>query len=333
VNLPLDSLLSGKRSCELPPRVISFGVLVPKVFYRIAANSCENSDQESVLIHNSILSFFLGTNGDKNKTGVNKVGWDIDMFLLESADLWEESNALGISTSNDKDRVVFPLTRLWQPSSLVEDEILPIISNAMKNEIDSEKKESNAPKRLQVWDLGCGSGRDICFLAEEIKALYNLDKTEKDIKFIGMDRHKASKDRSTLLWKNRKIEDITDWLNIDLKKVHIFNDEVENNKDNTIFIIFAVRYLNLKLINYIASEECPLPLNTIYAMSHFCKIDDDRPWEFEHPKVHNVLQRNQLKNLFEQSSKWKIIKDEIVTEGADGDYGRPMIYFIAQRCD
>ena len=284
VNLPLDSLLSGKRRCELPPLVMSFGVLVPNEFYRISTNSCE-TNEESALIHNSILSFFLGTNSGKNKTGVNKVGWDIEFFLLESSDLWKESSALGISTSTDKDEVEFPLPRLWQPSSLVEDEIFPIISNVLKNEFDSEKKDSNAFKRIQVWDLGCGSGRDICFLAEEIQSSHNLNKANTNIQFIGMDRHKASKDRSTLLWKNRKIEDVTNWLNIDLKKVHLFNNEVINNKDDNRFVIYAVRYLNLKLSNYIASEECALPLNAIYAMSHFCRIDDDHPWEFEHPKV------------------------------------------------
>lgn len=312
-------------------------------YYSIAPKNDhnENHEKKSILVHNKILSFFLGSNhgsekGEESSRSGNiknkKSGWNIDFLILESSDLWKESNSLGISTSSNKSEILFPFTRLWQPSKLVEDELFSIISNIIKSNIDLENKETNLPKKLQVWDLGCGAGRDLCFLAEETKSLYYQDDTTKNlIEFIGMDRHKASKDRSTLLCKNRMVEDITSWKQFDLKKVHLFHDEIMNNRDVTTFIIFAVRYLNMKLLTYISSEECQLPPDTIYAMSHFCQIDDEHPWEFDHPKKENVLQRNQLKHLFGQTERWKIIKDEIVIEGADGDHGRPMIYFIAQR--
>jgi len=132
----------------------------------------------------------------------------------------------------------------------------------------------------------------------------------------------------------------------------------KNNNDgnsNGVICLYAIRFLNRKLIHYIAHdgdnednedndkggigsicsedddalEPMSFQKGTLFAMSHFCKSHDGAIWDFDHPKVKSVLERNELSNLFTKTNKWKILHDEICL--VDGDHGRTLIHFVAER--
>eukprot|EP00122_Pirum_gemmata_P011493 Pgem_evm1s10648 len=90
-------------------------------------------------------------------------------------------------------------------------------------------------------DLGCGSARDLCFLAERAK----VRNPEKYIRFFGLDRHCSAEKRGEALFKNHNVEFIK-IENIDLRKIDLFWNFVRCNSesgDNSV-LIYAVRYLN-----------------------------------------------------------------------------------------
>ncbi len=80
-----------------------------------------------------------------------------------------------------------------------------------------------------------------------------------------------------------------------------------------------------------------LPFGTVIAISHFCKSEEGASWNFDHPKESNVLERFELKCLFDNAHendnncnerRWHILKDDLIV---DGDHGRTMIQFIARK--
>jgi len=113
--------------------------------------------------------------------------------------------------------------------------------------------------------------------------------------------------------------------------------------------LFAIRFLNRKLLSYVAESRSTdepitnnntsfntihspphplvLPVGTIFAMSHFCKPNEGASWNYDHPKESSVLNRWELKNLFEHES-WQIMKDDLTI---DGDHGRTLIQFVVKK--
>jgi hypothetical protein len=67
---------------------------------------------------------------------------------------------------------------------------------------------------------------------------------------------------------------------------------------------------------------------TLFALSHFCKPYSGAPWDFDHPKEKSVLERDELKTLFENTKRWQILHNELAN---DGDHGRTLIRFVAKR--
>ena len=61
VNLPLEFILNGQRSCELPPRNTSFSILVPCMYYTRTENS------NVVLLDSELLNFFNATQSKVTK--------------------------------------------------------------------------------------------------------------------------------------------------------------------------------------------------------------------------------------------------------------------------
>jgi len=320
-----------------------------------------------------------------------------------------------------------PLPRLWKPDPLVQKDVLHFLKmklvshlspDSTSNESINEEMVKN--QELQVWDLGSGSGRDLAFLAEELKCHFYNHLSEKEetkasspcfpFQFVGFDNHKGSSKRCMPFWKHRLVSDVTYSFLFDLNKVPLFQEllakqhqkqpadsshEIDNlnnsykedesnekaiattaslreeedhstnksdqnnqakknpndvfhamttttNKSlssfpfsrNKLICLYAIRYLNRKLLHYITSDECLfLEKGTVFAMSHFCKKDQDCKWEFDHPKEKHVLERMELYDLFTTGNKskqnqWEVLKNDICL---DGDHGRTLIQFVAIR--
>lgn len=389
VNLPLSTLLSGERSCELPPRHVEFAILIPRqstqAFFQDNNKDC------------SIHELFFAS--QSKSTMQSRKPWLVRQVLMEDDGLWNDAKELGVmqyncsqGSSEGDDKLPFRrLPRLWKPDPLISSEMLPLLKRWMKETEKSNPDNTNDYVKSNtidsevglVLDLGSGSGRDICYLAEEIKEFQHLSLHEnnhpnhcvRSVRFVGLDNHKGSAKRCMPLWKNRGVDDITDPLLLDLNKLHRVRDHFMNVSklqskpvpNSKILCIFAIRFLNRRLLSYIANSQSTddailpeaasasssaksksaihsppppvvLPLGTLLAISHFCKPHDGAAWNFDHPKQSSVLERWELKNLFEGvvSQKgddgtvpsWEIVKDDICT---DGDHGRTLIQFIARK--
>lgn len=351
VNLPLETLLSGERSCELPPRHVEFAILVPST----CTDAFVSRNSEC-----SIHKLFFASKS--SATQQSRKPWLVRQVILENENLW---NAVGLlnniecSNSGGKSSELSfrPLPRLWKPDPLVSSGLLPILKEWISNTYDNCQHSPHI-----VFDLGSGAGRDVCYLAEETKAFYHNSVLKQQAKeqnihqfplhFVGVDNHKGSARRCEPLWRNRSIDDITTSHLLNLNKLDLVNDcftntsfikqTAENDKStSTVFCIYAIRFLNRKLLSFIANSTSSdnegtsslcLPTGTIIAISHFCKPTKTAEWNFDHPKVSNVLDRDELSTLFGSKNndveRWTILKDDICY---DGDHGRTLIQFIARK--
>ncbi|GFH43931.1 hypothetical protein CTEN210_00405 [Chaetoceros tenuissimus] len=291
VHLPFEDLQSGERSCELPPRNVQFAILIP---------SHTNMD----LVHEL---FF----GRKSKaTQQSRKPWFVLQILIENESLWSDAEALNLVCKEALD----PLcqARLWKPDGMVENTLLPLLQDKFK----SESCES-----FTIWDLGSGAGRDVCFLAEELKHIST--NMSKNFTIVGFDNHKGSAARSNPFWKNRGVADVTASKLLNLQHVHLLHDAIQEEKN--LVCLYAVRFLNRTMLRFIAS--CT-NIKGIFAMSHFCKETKDSEWNFEHPNVKHVLERNELEELFSAENGWETLHDSICM---DGDHGRTLIHFCARK--
>lgn len=297
VNLPFDELLSGARSCELPPRDLNFAILVP------AHVSRDDIDQ-----------FFFAT--QSTATLQSRKPWLVRQMIFESNDFWDDAKAVGLHPNSDEPsgHYQFPLPRLWKPDSMVEQILKPLLVN----------KFVTGDGEFVVWDLGSGAGRDVSFLAEELKKANIEEKVSRPLKVVGFDNHKGSAKRALPLWKNRMVDDVTNCQLINLKNLNVVEKAIED--ESGLLCLYSVRFLNRRLIEWLA---CKARLRTgcIFAISHFCK-EDGTAWTWDHPKEHSVLSRHELHDLFSSGSDWKILHDNICL---DGDHGRPMVHFCAEK--
>ncbi len=353
VNLPLETLISGERSCELPPRHVEFAILIPSIYTEVF-----QSRNSECSIHNLFFA------SKSSATQQSRKPWLVRQVILENEHLWNEvgllsdikCNTVGSCESKSSELSFRPLPRLWKPDPLVSSGLLPILKDWISNTKDNHQDTPSI-----VFDLGSGAGRDVCYLAEETKAFFHNTVLQQQTKeqnnnqfplhFVGVDNHKGSARRCEPLWRNRMIDDIATSLLLNLNKLDLVNDcftntsfinqTTKNNKSpSKVLCIYAIRFLNRKLLSYIANStssdnESPslrLPIGTIIAISHFCKPTKTAEWNFDHPKVSNVLDRDELSTLFgsknDDVEKWEILKDDICH---DGDHGRTLIQFIARK--
>lgn len=344
VNLPLQTLLSGERSCELPPRHVEFAILIPRQYTQQFLERSGDCD-----IHQL---FFASMS---KSTLQSRKPWLVRQILIDSDTLWKDASELGLvkSYSDRESTTSFQrLPRLWKPDP-ISTNILPILKEWTVNEDNN--------RIGLVLDLGSGAGRDVCYLAEELKQYQCTQKSTKNsIHVIGIDNHKGSAKRCIPLWKNRRVDDITYSLLLDLNKLHQVRSTLMDTtkllsqpmqQQSEIICLYAIRFLNRKLVSYIANSTIHaetdsiesnsrakstihtppqppiLPIGTIFAMSHFCKPKDGAIWDFDHPKESSVLERSELKKLFENKG-WQVLKDDIIL---DGDHGRTLVQFIAKK--
>lgn len=347
VNLPLDALLSGDRSCELPPRNLEFAILVPKV------HTGAFSRRDGCVVHQLFFSEFSSSTKQTRKP------WMVKQVLFDNDELWNAADELNLLQNKESasNRLKQPLKqpRLWNPDPLVT-ELMPLLKNWLAHEYDNQMG--------LVYDLGSGAGRDVCYLAEETKEFLSLQKCNRSLHFVGVDNHKGSARRCDPFWESRGVTHLTSTCLLDLNRLKKVQEHfvdatrpdaaIDHGRRPTVLCLYAVRFLNRKLLTYLASatdksniergddattetssKKCmhapppsiELETGTIIAISHFCKPHVGAPWPFEHPKETSVLDRHELTTLF-SSKNWHVIKDEIVR---DGDHGRNLIQFIAKK--
>jgi len=303
IHIPFESLLNGQRSCELPPRFIHFAIL---------ASSSSFDTTVSKSPQDTIINFFFASQSPT--TCQSRQPWKLQYIIWGKNDHddeedWLRGQQMGIpivlgNDFNDKihnDRSSFlPPPRLWSPDPLIQFHLLPLLQQFIDDYINqkcSVQQQHQSPMCndddiQEILDLGCGSGRDICFLATELKFYFfqrllhirsfsslPSNTIPFPFRFIGMDHHKGSSKRCLPLWKQYQVQDITCAVRMDL-------DKIQDWRANSMVCIYAVRYLNRKILLDLNTTDtsCPLKPGTIFALSHFCK-EPHQSWDFEHPKV------------------------------------------------
>lgn len=347
VNLPFETLLSGERSCELPPRTVPFAILVP-------ASYCDNGILSKTHNIHVIFDLFFAT--VSKATGQSRTPWLVQQILCECSDIddtssacsciWDDARSMNVLDDTSIEPGVTVAPRLWKPDPLVHDTLLPLLKERLKAwsiEMNGTKKSGTKQQQQQimgeVWDMGSGAGRDLCFLAEELQHYHRHElKMSGDIRlpilFVGIDNHKGSAKRCVPLWKHRGVGDITKSVLMNLKKLDSVQDAMA--KTNVI-LSYAVRYLNRPLMNFLASncEE-----NALFALSHFCRKEDGL-WNFDHPKINSVLEYGEIKRLFcgtcssggkerygTKCGDWEVLENKLCS---DADFGRTMVNFVSCR--
>jgi hypothetical protein len=234
-----------------------FGILLDEVTPLSQEDSMEDC----------VLDLFFATSS--KATHQSRKPWNVQLILLSNDELWMDAKKLGIYNSKKED---IPQPRLWQPDPLISDILWPILQTLLPK-LNSQ--------HCTIWDLGSGSGRDVCFLAEKIKS---LRETKSECRIVGFDNHKASAQRSVPFWHRRHVSDFTEAKNLNLNKIDLIQQEMHNYH---VICIYAVRFLNRKLFSFLASNS-DLQAGTLFAASHFCKPHKDAIWPFDHPKVRHI---------------------------------------------
>jgi hypothetical protein len=302
VNLPLPQLLSGERSCELPPRHVPFSILIPNDYI----SSFLSNDDSSCTIH----SLFFAT--QSTSTLQSRKPWLVRHVILEHDLLWIEAKKLDLLVEKNEDlpgdetgattNCPFQkLDRLWKPDPLISSDILPLLREKLILDKDMNLGENHSNSSQEqnhgiIIDLGSGAGRDVCFLAEELKEFYfssstshnqqmsTITPTEFPLRFIGIDNHKGSSKRCIPLWRHRGVHDVSQSVLLNLDKWNQVRDFLEatipshQQDDNCspILCIYAIRYLNRKLFANLAN-------------STYSNASQDRTHDLAHAKTESEI--------------------------------------------
>ena len=265
VHLPFESLVSGERSCELPPRNIPFAILIPST---TASCSCYNNHtnnnqskhhhndntKESTTIQNNtspILDFFFATTS--KATSQSRKPWLVQQIIYENDIMWKDARDLDIyvinndschnknhDDDNDDDdgkSNYQPLPRLWKPDPMVQCTLLPLLKQKLDDDIIAFS-QPYSPSSFIICDLGSGAGRDVCYLAEELQFYLHQQHQQQhktlmqssfitQLCIIGIDNHKGSEKRCIPFWKNRNVNHITKSLYLDLNKLKVFHQQIQ----------------------------------------------------------------------------------------------------------
>jgi len=333
VHLPFMSLVNGERSCELPPRNVEFAILVypghdllqcqcnqgTERCGHCKSSSSDTSDSKRSKTSSDIVEFFLAR--QSKVTMQSRTPWSVRQVIWDCDETWRQASDLGILVQGSSAAatehcipVFYPLPRLWKPDPMMETVVLPLLKQLLKEctfkspTVNAQNWGVISSPLYEIWDLGSGAGRDVCFLASELK--HYLSESQlchnpcasqsstwtQPIRIVGIDNHKGSARRCQPLWKHNHVQDITEARCMDLNKVSELHKLLSTNTrssssvttQSTVICMYAVRFLNRKLLEYISSGDRLLKSGTIFAMSHFCKESPGASWPFEHPKVKKV---------------------------------------------
>jgi hypothetical protein len=191
------------------------------------------------------------------------------------------------------------MPRLWQPDPMVAQVLLPILlqNAAQHNDNDDNATQdkddgsSTVVETSEIWDLGAGSGRDVCFLAEQLKErLSTTTTTDTNTRVVGLDqRYQETNEECAHFWNRRGVGDCTAYNRIRLEDWDAFeaclqSTQQQNNSTSRVACLFAVRFWNRPLVERIVSSPLIKP-GCIFAISQFGKPSPDATWDFVHPKV------------------------------------------------
>ncbi|ETW01838.1 hypothetical protein H310_06409 [Aphanomyces invadans] len=284
VNIPWSE--QKLRSHEYPSRSTRFALLC----------SPANADDQ--------VDWF--TNADLHPT---KHPWQVEFYVLDTPATRAAALKLAIVAAPDTPRP-YPLARLWTPNSLMT-HLLPRL-------IQAATTAASAPTPSPVvFDLGCGSGRDIMFLAEELQA-----QGATSWRFCGVDHNKTGMATTTAFARRRRVHDAYSFVQMDLRKLDAVQRMLERHQSD-VQCVFGCRFLHRDLLTVVRDV---LPVGGIFAWSHFA-MPADGQWRWQHPsKPRDILRRDELATLFAQDFDVLLNVFE-----SDSDHGRPLNQFIAVR--
>lgn len=291
VHIPLQDLKA--RSYELPPRPAPFCLLLPD--NNANADATNTADDVDVDV-DALYDFLLGGNGQQQR---KQKPWTIP-YAIRSSDQETWNQAATLNLLHKQDWVSSPaaivsspfrsLPRLWQPEPMVQHVLWPILLQSVVK--DGTNSNTLQQTRTQVWDLGAGSGRDVCFLAgklkEETTSTRSISRCSS-VTVVGLDqRYKENEQAEECgkFWKRSAVGDVTRSQRIQLQDWETFEKALilESSRGSSIRCLFAVRFWNRPLVHGIVNTPL-LNAGTIFAISQFGKAAPEATWDFAHPKV------------------------------------------------
>jgi len=110
---------------------------------------------------------------------------------------------------------------------------------------------------INIIDLGSGGGRDVAFLAEELKyhsslATSSSEGTPCNFRVYGIDYHPGSPKRCLPLWLRWGVEDYTELVKIDLRDQLSFREWREGLEEEGVKVWLSVRYFNREVLGELA---------------------------------------------------------------------------------
>jgi hypothetical protein len=199
----------------------------------------------------SSSSFVMDPQHVKQQQQQQHVPWNIPLVLLAGDELWQHAKELGMllcdDTRDDADgnhpwTIPPPQPRLWQPHPMIEYHVLPLLQTNVA--ILQQQAHQQQPPLLnqdgnhhdepsynnynnnhhfvevEIWDLGSGAGRDVCFLAESLTLQQQQQQLPSyHVMVCGIDHLLASAHRCLPFWKRRRVDSHTCSLLLDLHQV------------------------------------------------------------------------------------------------------------------
>jgi hypothetical protein len=342
VHIPFSELVA-ERAFELPPRNAEFVILVEPARLEAAVH-------------------FLTSTGRSFATAASPrmgAAWSVVGAILDTADTRQQIEQIALPPYDD------PNQRLWQPDSMVEQHLLSLLCDRLATR---STPSPQMPRRaVHVWDLGSGVGRDVAYLARNLRRFVeSRSEGSSDgeqgpaFRVVGLDQRYKPRDAAVFrsFMQRQGVDDVTECRFVDLtvskdRDCSIVAALVEERPE----CIYAVRYWNRPLFEAV---DRLAPRGTIVAITHFAKPADDADWPFPHPKVSQYCSARartgaqgcwyhalsltgsflsshpyQGKHVLQRHelrelfrASWDILRDEIVT---DNDHGRTLVQFVARK--
>lgn len=300
VHIPLDCL--RERSYELPPRDVAFGILVSTFADLEQAKQIILHTNEQQRAWKVKFAIVLEADDDTNVNDQAPTTVAVGQVISALHRLTSDRQTVSGSPCQPHSSLFRPLDRLWKPDPMVEHVLLPTIIQTMFATTTTHCNV-RSDERMEIWDLGAGAGRDVCFLAEELKAASahvaaNHPSCLPPTNFcvVAVDQRYRSDHQKVChqFWQRRRVADVTDTKRLDLNDVDATlqaiqdaqrDDDIANHGvKSAIRCLYAVRFWNRPMIEGIARTTVLQP-GTIFAISQFGKPHPGAEWKFAHPKV------------------------------------------------
>jgi hypothetical protein len=271
-HIPFSQLVS-ERSFELPPRNTEFLILVQPAALESAVQFLSGRALSPPVQSSASSSSLPSIPSQRGGTT-----WNVNGAVLDTPDARRHLDQV-LSNHFTKGRDPY---QLWRPDSMVEQHLLPLLSEQLA-------RRSRTTRRLDVWDLGSGVGRDVAFLARHLRLLAasssDEDERRPSFRVIGLDQRYRPRDAATFraFMRRQGVEDVTECRCVDLTvpkdRVSPFVSAMVEERPAC---IYAVRYWNRPLFEEVNRLAAP---GTVVAITHFAKPTEDADWPFAHPKV------------------------------------------------